>query len=349
MNSNSNSTQPEKRFCPKPFNFLSIHADGTGWVCCHDWLSTPIGNLNENTLSEVWNSETSQKIRASILDGSFSYCDKETCPALVKGTLPRLSEITDPDLKQIINGNLVALTRGPRVLSLTYDSSCNLKCPTCRSDFINFKGEEYRKAEMIQAKVFREGLQDAEELIITGYGDAFASRLYRKLLQTIDAKDFPNLVLTLMTNGLMFTPSIWDSLWKIHPAIKTLLISIDAATPETYAINRGGSFPKLMQNLEFAGQLRVEEKLRWWEITYVVQANNFREMIAFAEMGKRFHCDRVLFQKLIHWSGTYTDEQFKQVAIHDPAHPQHEEFLEVLRHPIFKEPLVDLSNLAGLV
>lgn len=343
------SNNDEKRFCPKPFQFLSIHADGTGWVCCHDWLSTPIGNLNQNTLSEVWNSQTAQDIRASILDGSYRYCNKDTCPALIKGSLRRYSEVFKPHHKEIINRNLVKLERGPQTLSLTYDSSCNLKCPSCRSDFINFKGEEYRKAELIQAKVFHEGLKDAKELIITGYGDAFASRLYRQLLQTIDAKDFPKLQLTLMTNGLMFTPSMWDSLEKVHPAIERLLISIDAATPETYAINRGGSFSKLMRNMEFASQLKLEQKLPWLEITYVVQANNFREMVAFAEMGKSWNSDRVLFQRIIHWSGTYTDEQFKMAAIHEPTHPEHQEFLEVLRHPIFKEPWVDLSNLDGLV
>ena len=335
-------------FCPKPFEYLAVHNRGIGRVCCGDWLETPIGDLRRGSFDDLWNSQTAQDIRKSILDGSYKYCNQETCPALIQGTLKRADQIHDEFLRDVIDNQRVVLEKGPRTLSLTYDSTCNLKCPSCRSDFISLKGKQYQEAEELQARIFKEGLADVEELVLTGYGDPFASRLFRKLLQSLDARDFPRLSIKLMTNGLLFTPAMWSSLEKIQSAVSSVEVSIDAATAETYAINRGGSFKKLLENLSFISGLLRQGKVDWFEISFVVQTNNFREMKQFVEMGRKYRCNRILFQRLIRWDDTYTNRQFRTIAIHDPKHPDHQEFLDLLNDPIFHFPPVDLSNLENL-
>lgn len=334
-----------KLFCPKPFEFLSVHADGSAWVCCHDWLDMPIGNLREDSVAEVWNSESAQDIRRSILDGSFRYCNLETCPALVQGTLQRVESVSRLDHRELIDKHLVKLDRGPRSLSLTYDSTCNLKCPSCRVKIIRLTGERKKEAEQLQVRILHEGLADAEEILLTGYGDPFASDLYRRLLRSLDARELPKLSIHLMTNGLLLTPQMWESLHRIHPTIASLHVSIDAATAETYSINRGGRFDTLLRNMAFVSRLVEQGKIPWLEISFVVQCNNFREMKQFVELGRQFRASRVLFQQLIQW-GTYSPEDFRQRAIHNSDHPEHQAFLQELQSPLFYDPIVDMSNLA---
>ena len=332
-------------FCPKPFEFFEVGSDGRVWVCCEDWLSTPIGNLHDQSFAQVWNSETVQEIRRSILDGSFKYCNCETCPVLVQRTLPHRDRVTKPLHQLIVAENLTVMPEGPRTLNLGYDNSCNLKCPTCRPEFIQIQGYQYEKAELLQKEIIRHGFKDAKLVIITGHGDAFGSRLFRNLLRAMKAADFPEMSVLLMTNGLLFTPDMWASIAGIQPAIRGVTVSIDAATAETYSVNRGGSFDKLAANLEFIATLHRDAILRWYEISFVVQANNFREMRDFVLWAQRLGCDSVLFQKLIRWPQARTVEQHLASAVHEPDHPQHLDFLRELQDPIFRDPMVDMSNL----
>jgi MoaA/NifB/PqqE/SkfB family radical SAM enzyme len=339
-----------KVFCARPFEFFEVDAEGDAWVCCQDWIDTPIGNLREHSLMEVWNSPVAQDIRRSILDGSFKYCNKETCPKIVSNSLVEIQNITNPYRKKIVEERPIVLENGPLTLNLGYDNSCNLACRSCRPHIIALTGDKFGAAELIQQRVIAEGLRNAKRAIITGHGDAIASKLFRRLLQDLEAKQFPDLKIDLMTNGLLFTPAIWESFRKAHRAIRSVSISIDAATEETFKINRGNAdFRKLLKNLEFIGRLKTDEKLTFFEISFVVQRNNYREMKAFVEMGRRLSCDTVLFQQIINWGcGTYNAEQFREVAVHQKQHPEHEAFVEVLRDPIFADPIVNLGNLSSL-
>jgi MoaA/NifB/PqqE/SkfB family radical SAM enzyme len=339
-----------KLFCSKPFEFFEVDSEGNVWVCCQDWLDKSIGNLSEKSLPEVWNSQSAQEIRQSMLDGSFRFCNQDTCPKIVASTLKKSDDITRPYLRKIIDQQLTVLEDGPRILNLGYDNTCNLFCKSCRPHLIALTGDKFRLAELMQKRLIEEGLKSARSAIITGHGDAFASRLYRKLLQELDARDYPKLRIDLMTNGLLFTPSMWNSMTRAHGCIRSVSISIDAATEETYRINRsGGDFQKLLKNLEFIGGLRTAEKIEWFEISFVAQKNNYREMKQFVELGKLFHCDSVLFQKIINWGcGTYTNEEFEAVAIHQASHPDYQSFIETLSDPALLVPVVDLGNLTRL-
>jgi sulfatase maturation enzyme AslB (radical SAM superfamily) len=340
--------QPARRFCPKPFEQLSIHAEGVARVCCHDWLPTAIGSLADGSLPEVWNSEQAQAVRQSILDGSFRYCRAEVCPDLVAGTLPTQAQVSDPFLVHAISRGLTRLPRGPRVLSLSYDISCNLRCPSCRSRVIMADREQMRRLEAIQDRVLATGLRHATELFLSGYGDPLASPVCKGLLRRLDRRDHPHLVVQLMTNGLLLDRKMWDSMSGISPAIHGVHVSIDAATPETYRVNRGGSFERLLENLSFLKSLADETGRPRLEVSFVVQANNFREMEAFVLLGKRLGARRVLFQRLIHWEAM-SGAAHRAGAIHERVHPEFDALAEVLGSSLLRDEVVDLSNLSHLV
>ncbi len=125
-------------------------------------------------------------------------------------------------------------------------------------------------------------------------------------------------------------------------------VSIDAASGETYALNRrGGSFETLVERLEFIGKLRAEKKLQRLLISFIVQANNFHEMREFVELGRRVHADTVIFSRLNDW-GTFPHAVLTSRSIHRPDHPRHQELLTVLSDAIFDSPDVFLGNLSLL-
>jgi peptidoglycan/xylan/chitin deacetylase (PgdA/CDA1 family)/SAM-dependent methyltransferase len=343
-----------KLFCSKPFKWFEVsrgQEEGEVFVCCPAWLPTPIGNLNHQSVTEIWNGEQAQRIRKSILDGSFQYCSRSLCPYLLTKSchVQRIEDVSDEELKEIIEKELTILPYGPREISCSYDRSCNLSCPSCRRQVII---ENERKDEIlkIQQKINDEALVDAQLLYITGSGDPFGSPFFRRWLQTMKRSAMPHLkVIHLHTNALLWTPRIWETISKeVRDLVRYADISIDASTCQTYEMNRrGGKFHVLLKNLEFISKLRKEGPIEWLGINMAVQENNFLEMPDFVHLGKQFDVDTVYFQQLVNW-GTFTAEQFQRRAIHLESHPRHQEFAEVLHDDIFDDPVVSLGNLTNM-
>jgi MoaA/NifB/PqqE/SkfB family radical SAM enzyme len=347
-------TQPKRLFCTRPFEwFETTQLDGRGgvYLCCPSWLGQPIGNLTHRSVEEIWNGPAAREIRRSILDGSFEYCDRSRCPYLQTETGPVVPRdaIDDPELAEVAARGLTRLPFGPRKVNCTFDQSCNLSCPSCRTHVIVERDAE-EAILALQGRIRREALRDARFLSITGSGDPFGSPYFRSWLETMKRSEMPKLThIHLHTNGQLWTPAAWG---RIDPDVRALVqsteISIDAACAETYALNRrGGHFERLLRNLAFIRQLRTLGPLRSVKISMVVQANNFREMPAFVELGMRFGFDIVYFGQLTNW-GTFSDGEFRSRAVHFPRHPLHAEFLEVLRDPLFEDPRVDLGNLTDV-
>lgn len=342
-------------FCAKPFKWFEItHLKKIGevFLCCPAWLDTSIGNLQDQSVDEIWNGVKAQEIRRSIHNGSFQYCNRSRCAFLqtVSGPVEKVEDVKDEDLKTVIENRLTILPYGPRQIVCTYDKSCNLSCPSCRTETM-VERKNKKQILKIQGKIQTEALKDAYYLHITGSGDPFGSPFFRKWLQTMKREDIPNIeTIHLQTNAQLWTPKMWKTIANdVQQLIKSADISIDAVTPETYAINRrGGDFRKLLENLEFIRALRESGPLKWVGISMVVQENNFREMPDFIRFGKRFRFDTVYFGQLVNY-GTYTEEEYRSRAIHLPSHPRHAAFIDILRDEIFKEPIVQLGNLTEAI
>ncbi len=336
----------KNRFCEKPFRDLIFYPAPKYELrlCC--WVFKEIGSFSENTnILEVWNSEFAQKVRASILDGTFEHC-WDHCRHIGNDDLPKIDEIKDPDLLDIIQNKKTVLDYGPKSIQLNNDLSCNLSCPSCRTDKImNVSGPDYKMNLAITHQVLDLCLEDLEFLFITGSGDPFASKIYRELLAKIDGAKHRNLKIRLFTNGVMFTKEVWDSLQNIQNNIDMIIVSLDAATEKTYqVVRRGGQFNTVIENLKMISQLNENRRFHHVEMAFVVQDTNFREMKQFVELGLEIgNCD-IMFQRIWNW-GTFSDSEFKKKTIFEKDHPNYLEFREILKDPIFKRPEVNLTNL----
>ena len=338
------------RFCSKPFDYFEAQdlGDGKVFVCCPTWLNVVVGKLTTQSVSEAFNSKINQEIRKSILDGTYKYCNKKLCPVIQNDSLPKTSEITDPRLRKIIDNKQVRdLT--PLTYNLCYDPSCNLACPSCRINKIYItEGPIHKRKILIQHKIINEAFgepHDREVFInVTGSGDPFGSKIFRELLFDIEGDKYPNVKINLQTNGVMFTPSYWDKMHKIHKNINNVLISLDSCREETYDIvRRGGNWSALMKNLEHTSKLRQENKINFLRLDFVVQKTNYKDMSGFVELGKRFEVDQCYFSLVSDW-GTWTVEEYEKHAIWKQTHEEFNDFMDVMKNPIFDDPIVNLGN-----
>lgn len=347
----------EELFCDRPFRWLEVSGmrlRGEAHLCCPSWLDVPVGDLSRQPVADVWNGEAAQRIRASILDGSFRHCDASRCPFLASKVAPvrRRSEVDDPELRRVLDEHLTVLPWGPREINCAFDRSCNLSCPSCRTEMIVEKEGSAASAEIraIGERLRAEALPGARVLYVTGSGDPFGSPFFRSWLQDMSAADVAGLErIHLHTNAQLWTRRAWERLPEhVRARVRTTEISVDAASPATYAENRrGGRFDVLLENLELVAELRRTGPLRWVGLSFVVQDNNFREMPAFVALARRFGFDLVMFNKILNW-GTYPASEYQRRAVHLAEHPRHAELLAVLRDPAFADPIVHLGNVGIL-
>ncbi len=329
-------------YCKIPFERIEIVPDGNVFNCCPSWLHEPIGNIfEEQNFEKIWNSAAARKIRSTMINNTYERCNHDYCLYLLRGVFkPVKKEEGEYNNDGGADPQKTVLDRGPTIMALNYDPTCNLHCKSCRGRVITLSKEKTEFLMKFQKKLLETSLfQNVRELIVTGNGDAFASKVCMSLLQSIDEKRFPNLKITLRTNGVLFTPGNWEKIRSAHYAINLVKISVDAATKATYGeVRQGGDFDRLLTNLSFISGLKVNKDLKL-EAVFLMQKENYKEMPMFVELMKKYNFDTVSFTKINNW-GTYTDEEFREVAIHRKEHTLYKAFRDILKHPMLKDPIV---------
>ena len=312
-------------FCLLPFTDFQIKSNGDVHCCCEDWLPLPLGNLFQSTPEEIWNGETAKKIRLSILDQSFRYCTRcQFLPGPGGPITPQKNSrlCVNPDL------SVDRIT----TLMLNYDRTCNLTCPSCRSHVV---GPEHdpsstrrAHAAMLDSKI----LDMSDQIYLTGAGDPLSSPTYRDFLKNLHLTSprIPQIV--LHTNGQLLDENHWTDLGPSREHVTTIVVSVDAATPETYSTNRGGSWTRLWKNIDFINQVRLKQNITL-VLAFVVQHNNFKELLPFRQLALNHGANSVTVYYLRNW-GTYSRDEYSRRAVHLPAHPDYHEFSTIMTDPL---------------
>lgn len=319
----SESNILKKYICTTPFVYLEAHK-GAVYSCCPSWLPNKISTL-EN-IKEAWKSTELKEVQDSILDGSYKYCSKTQCPYLSQLLI---EEIKPKGFVEKEHFKIEKYKDGPTNVNFAFDRSCNLSCPSCRSVAYMANGEEIDFIDETIDDIVEIYGKNLEFIYLSGTADPFASKSFRKFLLEFDRIKLPKVNhIHLHTNALLLTEKMWNSLSQIHDLIKTIEISIDAATVETYDIvRRGSNWDGLMKNLEFISTIKMDNK----NVSFVVQDTNYTEMENFyVLMNKIFKNDiNVFFNKITNW-GTYSNSEFAIKQIWNETHPEFQTFLHHL-------------------
>ncbi|MFN8391198.1 MAG: SPASM domain-containing protein [Bdellovibrionota bacterium] len=336
----------EEFFCPKAFNNFEVYRTGEVFMCCGSLLPASIGNVFDQPFDQIWNSETAQAIRESIHDGSFRYCSR-TCTSLRGRGLPLKAELEqqteDPREKRLLSERLTVLDDGPTLVNLAHDYTCNLSCPSCRRTKLSADSKRREVLDIVFDRGIKPLLPFVKNLQIAGDGDPFASKHYRQILAELSIARFPELRLKLLTNGVLLDANEWAAFSNIHPLLAEVSVSVDAATPETYAIvRRGGDWNRLERNLEHLGCERAKGVFPVFSLNFVVQQLNYREMPAFVEMGRRLGADRLDFQPVHNQTEAFARHEFQRAEVTHPLHSEYPDLQRVLRDPLLNDPIVNL-------
>lgn len=341
------------RFCTNLFTKFEVNNYGDVWMCCPSWLPFNIGNLFENSVEEIWNGPRARELRNQVFTDDWKYCNHEYCPLIASNTLPTQNEIVNKSERKYIDSQSTLIDELPTYINFCNDSSCNLQCPSCRVHFIsNVSGKEYEKSKILNDKLVDYFLTKPTErrftIGVTGSGDPFGSKIFRDMLIGIDGKKFPNLYINLTTNGVMFTPKMWNLISGIHQNLSDIEISFDAGVKHTYETKTriGGKWELLLENCKHLDTQVINFPNIRPNYNFVVQKDNYKEISKYVNLilNNFPNANSIKFQLLADW-GTWDKSTFDSKAIWKESHPEYREFLSYLKDPILKHPKVELGNL----
>jgi MoaA/NifB/PqqE/SkfB family radical SAM enzyme len=139
-----------------------------------------------------------------------------------------------------------------------------------------------------------------------------------------ESADIKNLEFSFQTNGLLLK-QMYNRTKKIWKRTKKIGVSIDGATKETYErLRLGGSYDKILENLTFLKEKKKEHNFKLY-LHFVVQKDNYHEMIKIIELAEKYDVDSVCLNKIEDWN---TYKNFPEINITDAEHPEHGKYLE---------------------
>jgi len=326
------------KYCLSPFVMIEVGLRGEVRLCgCGIWMPTTVGNLTVNTLEEILASPLAQKIRQSIIDGSYQYCNEQHCGVISNNELNTIDTVPD-NVKHLLTDS--SLFERPHWINIQGDNVCNLSCPSCRTGIIKPKISQIQERERV-GKIVAENLfsTPTDKKIVmhmSGSGEVFASPLLLNLLSTISLERLPNFQLFLQSNGLMAKKN-WHRISHLESTIQQILISIDAGTGDTYrVVRRGGTWNQLNSAMKFL-QNKKQELGFSFRTRMVIQNRNYHEIRQFYDFCKSYDVDRIEYAKMTDWN-TWTAEEFKQHDVFDVEHPN---------YIAAKEEILAVQNLPG--
>ena len=310
-------------FCEHPFMYTEFH-DAGEYICCPDWNTTLIGS-SDNKL-ENWFSKEAEDIRNEMLKGNFKNCLPDRCPVLntfletgkPTHSIKPLSEF-DPKKYNL-----------PHRFKICKDKPCNLQCPSCRLDFIPNNDRNTKETTQTLQQIEKYYGSELKEIFLSGGGDPFYSTPIREFFINFDETKFPALEnIILHTNGIMWTPKMWEKMHRIHKFVNRVEISIDAATKDTYEnkVRIRGKWDTLMENLKFIASL---DSIPHIATSFVAQKDNYTEMEDFVLMCREIFKNKIdtlhiQFYKIVDW-GLNNLDQLRPKQVWSEEHPEYSKF-----------------------
>ena len=308
------------QYCLSPFVSVEIGLNGEVHLCnCARWMPMPVGNILQDSLSNILANVTSQAVRASIRDGTYHFCDESRC-GIMANQLLNTRDTLPPDVAAIIDDPRQFIM--PREIILSGDIVCNLSCPSCRPKVIRKNHHGFRRAtevaEILLANIFAQPTEQEFRLMVSTTGELFASTVLTNLVGGLRSHDFPNLRLKIQTNGLL-APSRWQRLGDMANQVESITVTVDAAEPSTYELlRRGGKWSQLENAMSWLRDKKQHTGMLL-HTRMIVQKENYREMRKFYDWSMGYHADTVEYARIMNWQ-TFADD-FVQHDVFDHRNP----------------------------
>ncbi len=251
--------------CSAPWQSLMIEGNGVVQPCAYRGnygnpvMHPPLGNVNKQTIAEIWNGEEMQKLRGWMAAGDLDAAGCGKCLAVAQNQPLQLSYDLDVDVpdslpgvyKENLNLKREEMARGatvieskPLVLYITPTHRCNLRCTHCY--------ETPTRGETIRRIGFQE---EVEELLPTlselvpGGGEPMVLSFWRKIFRVSNEMVNPYLKLAFTTGGFHVEQEALDAMSRF--ADSQVMVSFDAPNKTTFdSIRVNADFDQVVENIQ---------------------------------------------------------------------------------------------------
>lgn len=322
------------KICKRGLNSIYIRNVDADVVACA-WMDDQyLGNLHEQSLYDIYHGERAEKLRARLFAGDYSKCWSEHCPFCRKDTTNEM--LIDVD----------EVPEWPEELWLSYENTCNYNCPSCTVHCMmeNNKERDLEKEYAFIEEQIRPLLPHLKFISANGLGEVFSSKSIMKILsEWKPIAPAEEITVLIETNGSLFNENNFKKIENLGQYNLKVSLTVMSFDEYTYQVLSGTKLPisNIENNLRYVKSLREKGIINHLELCTVVQERNFRTL---PELTRRFieefGADEVRLRPYTPWGRFDTAMEWFS-TINNHYHPYYSEYVEVMKHPIFKHPKVN--------
>lgn len=247
-------------FCPLPWMHLHINPAGNVLPCCCGDPDTPLGNINDDSLADIYNNSKFQNLRKSLLSGKHP---KECKDCWVKESSGLRSQrqvnaetysVADPNPNGLVEFK-------PTTFDLRINKLCNLKCRSCSPELSSSIAQEVQAIYGVEWPALNNSqrksilqellalLPNAEHVYFTGGEPLLAPEHFAMINELIRLKH-TNLSIFYNTNFMQldFRGVDLTTLWSQFSQIG-IGASLDAIGPVAEYLRHGTVWSTIESNL----------------------------------------------------------------------------------------------------
>jgi MoaA/NifB/PqqE/SkfB family radical SAM enzyme len=239
-------------YCSAPWNGLAVREDGVVRTCCAG--SVPLGNLNQDSIGNILESDVVQQIKTAILDNTpHLNCFNCTHHPDSFSSLRNFYNTEFPDID--INSTRL------KVLDIRWSNMCNLGCLYCGEQFSSTWADRLSGTVSTPVKTYQDDLlewilkkfDEIDSIMLLG-GEPMLMKQNQVLLSRMG--DYPNININIVTN-LSYDISRLPCLPALlaHPADKLQwVVSLENTGSKFEYIRNGANWAQVEKNLKFLVQ-----------------------------------------------------------------------------------------------
>lgn len=315
-----------KKICGVPFYEMAIYQDSENkskvmaLPCCKSWLKEPythngyipiredkFGNLD---IIEAWNSYKFITFRTSIINGTYEYCNLDSCPNYKSNDLQKVPTLAIP----LIERNILNLNYAPILTRVCCDNYCNLACRSCRSTIIQSPlSKSYQRLKSIMSSGTR-------DIFINGGGELFANKFLLQAIYDFSSDKYPDIKgFDIITNGTLLNKSMWLSLPKdFRDRIIKIIISLDSYSKNIYQeLRKGAHFNTTLKNVQFISSLKKKKEIPEFGLSFVIQRKNVWELPYIIKFSEDIGAGIIILNKVEKWGYFGQDYYEREIGLPD--------------------------------
>ncbi|MFD2234508.1 radical SAM protein [Phaeospirillum tilakii] len=290
----------EKFVCDYPWTHFEVNnPDGTVSMCCDN--PTPLGNVNQATIGEIWNGPAYQAIRRQMRDQGAQAICPPSCPVMAGGkAYQRLDWIDqlDPAGPALANAELnqrefaagsLRLESLPRWMRFAYSYACNLDCYHC------YQREDATAHRTLPDSFLAEAREMAPlfQVIFPFGGEPF---LFKPVSDFLDQTPVdPGCRYFFVTNATLLNDRVFGMLERQR--LGMIAVSLDAADGPTFdELRRRGrqaDWEALLANLARLQDLRCRKGFVF-TLSMTVNRRNHDQIDRFVDLALGFDAEPLL-------------------------------------------------------